>query len=79
MNRIKYVLVAGESGIIGSYLKQTYSTKNFTFFSSKDCDLISNDLIKNIKSTISTVFLESSKLHNYFFRDLPKHRLFNPL
>ena len=30
-------------------------------------------------ATISTVFVKSSKLHNYFFRDLPKHRLFNPL
>ena len=44
---MKHVLVAGGSGIIGSYLKQTYNTKNFTFFSSKDCDLISNDSIKN--------------------------------
>ena len=32
-----------------------------------------------IIATISTVFVKSSKLHNYFFRDLPKHRLFNPL
>ena len=44
---MKHVLVAGGSGIIGSYLKQTYNTKNLTFFSSKDCDLISNDSIKN--------------------------------
>ena len=32
-----------------------------------------------IIATISAVFVKSSKLHNYFFRDLPKHRLFNPL
>ena len=32
---MKHVLVAGGSGISGSYLKQTYNTKNFTFFSSK--------------------------------------------
>ena len=31
-----------------------------------------------IIATISTVFVQSSKLHNYFFRDLPKHPLFNP-
>ena len=29
--------------------------------------------------TISAVFVQSSKLHNYFFRDLPKHPLFNPV
>jgi len=28
--------------------------------------------------TISSVFLPSSKLHNYLFRNLPKHPLFNP-
>ena len=28
--------------------------------------------------TILTIFVQSSKLHNYFFRDLPKHPLFNP-
>ena len=31
-----------------------------------------------IITTISTVFVPSLKLHNYFFRDLPKHPLFNP-
>ncbi|SVC02579.1 uncharacterized protein METZ01_LOCUS255433 [marine metagenome] len=31
-----------------------------------------------IIATISAVFVQSSKLHNYFFRDLPKHPLFNP-
>ena len=41
------ILVAGGSGIIGSYLKQTFSPDNFTFISSKDCDLISNDSIKD--------------------------------
>ena len=41
------ILVAGGSGIIGSYLKQTYRTKYFTFFSSKDCDLISDNSIKD--------------------------------
>ena len=28
--------------------------------------------------TISAVFVQSSKLHNYLFRNLPKHSLFNP-
>ena len=28
--------------------------------------------------TILAVFVQSSKLHNYFIRDLPKHPLFNP-
>ena len=41
------ILVAGGSGTIGSYLKQTFSPDNFTFISSKDCDLISNDSIKD--------------------------------
>ena len=31
-----------------------------------------------IITTIVTVFVPSLKLHNYFFRDLPKHPLFNP-
>ena len=31
-----------------------------------------------IIATISAVFVQSSKLHNYFFRDLPRHTLFNP-
>ena len=28
--------------------------------------------------TISSVFVPSSKLHNYLFRNLPKHPIFNP-
>lgn len=40
------ILVAGGSGIIGSFLKQTFGTENFTFFNSQDCNLISNDSIK---------------------------------
>ena len=32
-----------------------------------------------IIATISTIFVSSSNLHNYFFRDLPKHPLFNPV
>ncbi|SVA99696.1 uncharacterized protein METZ01_LOCUS152550 [marine metagenome] len=28
--------------------------------------------------TISSVFVPSSKLHNYLFRNLPNHPLFNP-
>ena len=43
MNRI---LVAGGSGIVGSYLKQSFGTKNFKYISSKDCDLSSIDAVK---------------------------------
>ena len=32
-----------------------------------------------IIATISTVFIPSIKLHNYLFRTLPKHSLFNPV
>lgn len=43
---MKHILVAGGSGNIGSFLKQTFSTNDFIFISSKDCDLFSNDSIK---------------------------------
>ena len=42
----------------------------------KDQSIIVDILL--IITTISTVFVPSLKLHNYFFRDLPKHPLFNP-
>jgi len=43
---MKHILVAGGSGNIGSFLKKTFSPNDFIFISSKDCDLISNDSIK---------------------------------
>ena len=42
---MKRVLVAGGTGIIGSYLKQVFSTENFTYLGSQDCDLSSESAI----------------------------------